>query len=44
MQEKVVLLDFLESHKNIHAQGGTRGNESEEEEDEEGHGGQRVGC
>lgn len=37
---------FDESQKNTHVQGGTQGVDSEEEndEDDEGHGGQRVGC
>lgn len=43
VSEKVTLEKFEEHHKNTHAQGGTRGNDSEDEEDEE-HGGQRVGC
>jgi len=44
--EKVFMQKFEEHHKNTHAQGGTRGNDSEEEGegDEEGHGGQKVGC
>lgn len=46
VSEKVFLKKFEEHHKNTHAQGGTRGNDSEEEgEDEEGGGqGQKVGC
>jgi hypothetical protein len=36
---------FTESDKNTHAQGGTRGNDSEEEgDDEEGGHGPGVGC
>ena len=43
--ETVHLEKFEESHKNTHAQGGTRGDSDEEEgdSDEEGQG-QRVGC
>lgn len=44
VEEQVFLQKFDESQKNTHAQGGTRGNDSDEEEDEDGHGGQRVGC
>lgn len=43
-QNKVNLVKFEEHHKNTHAQGGTRGNDSDEEndDDEDGRGG--VGC
>jgi len=44
-KETVTLAKFEEHHKNTHAQGGTRGNESDEEnDDEEGGQGQGVGC
>jgi len=42
--EQVNLVAFEEHHKNTHVQGGTHAHESEEEEDEDMHGGQRVGC
>lgn len=41
--ETVTLVQFSEQHKNEHAQGGNRGVDSEEEEDDEGHHG-GVGC
>lgn len=41
--EVVDMLPFQEGHKNTHVQGGTRGNDSEEEEDDEG-GPQGAGC
>jgi len=43
--ETVTLEKFNEGQKNTHAQGGTRGNDSDEEEDDprlRGGGGQRV--
>jgi len=42
--ETVVLQDYREEHKNSHVQGGTKGNDSEEEEDDGHPGGQRVQC
>ena len=33
-EETVILQDYKEEHKNSHVQGGTRGNDSEEEEDD----------
>ena len=41
--ETVNMVKFSEHHKNEHAQGGNRGNDSEVEEDEDGHPG-GVGC
>ena len=43
-EEKVKMIAFSEAHKNTHVGGGDRGNDSEEEEDEDGAQGQRVGC
>mgnify|MGYP000158818461 CR=1 FL=1 len=40
--EKVSLIEFEESHKNIHASGNTRNDSDEEEDDEGGH--PNVGC
>ncbi len=42
VSEKVTLIPFNETHKNIHATGGQTANESDEEEDDDGQ--QRVGC
>lgn len=43
--ETVTLVKFEEKHKNTHAQGGTHAHGSDEEEDDEdGHGGVKVGC
>jgi hypothetical protein len=39
--ETVNLTKFEEQHKNTHAQGGTHGDDDDEEEGEDG---QRVGC
>lgn len=33
-EETVILQEYKEEHKNSHVQGGTRGNDSEEEEDD----------
>lgn len=41
-KETVTLAKFEEHHKNTHAQGGTRGNESDEEEEDDGQ--PQVGC
>ena len=42
-EETVILQEFKDEHKNTHVQGGTKGNDSDEEEDEGRHaGGQRV--
>jgi len=38
------LLEFKELHRNTHHEGGTQGNDSEEEEDGGNQGGQRVRC
>lgn len=44
-EETVILQDYRDDHKNSHVQGGTKGNDSEEEEDDPRHaGGQRVQC
>ncbi len=45
VSETCYLKEFSEAHRNSHHQGGTHGNDSEEEEDEDGHPhGQKVGC
>ena len=36
VEEKVKMIAFNEAHKNTHVGGGDRGNDSEEEEDDEG--------
>lgn len=43
-KETVKLEKYNEGQRNTHAQGGTEGDESEEEEDGPGAGGQRVQC
>ena len=44
VEETVMLQEYKEEHKNSHVQGGTKGNDSEEEEDGHAahHGGQKV--
>lgn len=42
--ETCLLKNFDESHRNTHVQGGTSAAGDSEEEDDEGHHGQRVGC
>jgi len=46
VDEVVEMKKFEEYHRNLHHGGGDKGNDSEGEEDDEGHGhgGQRVGC
>jgi hypothetical protein len=43
-EETFVLSKFEDYHKNTHAEGGTEGNNSDEEGGEEGAQGQRVKC
>jgi len=42
--ETCELKEFKEHHRNTHHEGGTQGNDSEEEDEGHGHGGQRVRC
>jgi hypothetical protein len=44
VEETVILEEYKEGDKNSHVQGGTKGNDSEEEEDGHAghHGGQKV--
>lgn len=42
--ETVFLSKYSEDQRNTHVQGGTKGVDSEEEEDDEMGGGQRVRC
>ena len=42
--ETCQLKEFQEHHKNTHHTGGVEGNESGEEEEDDGSQGQRVGC
>lgn len=46
VEETVTLQEYKDEHKNSHVQGGTKGNDSEEEDDEHARhgGGQRVQC
>ena len=42
--ETVNLVKYEESQRNTHAQGGTQGDESDEDDEGHHHGGQRMQC
>ena len=44
VSETCQLLEFKEQHKNTHHEGGTSGNDSDEDMDDDARGGTRVKC